>query len=187
MAQEVLISGTSNRAKVRNPVGVWALSFITLGIYGWYWWYQLNRELKDLGRARSAEGLGEEPVLSMLAWGLGGFALYVPVVWTIVTTSQRIQRGQRLVDEPDVLNGWVAGLLWVFTLGIGGFIYTQHSANKIWRTQPAAYGVAPEQSDADLDRVKKLAELTESGAITEEEYEAEKARVLRSPPSNGNS
>jgi hypothetical protein len=36
-------------------------------------------------------------------------------------------------------------------------------------------------ADADLDRIKKLAELRDSGAISAEEFEAEKARLLHHP------
>jgi Short C-terminal domain len=34
---------------------------------------------------------------------------------------------------------------------------------------------------SDLDRIKKLAELRDTGAISAEEFETEKARVLRHP------
>ena len=104
-----------------------------------------------------------------------------PLVWTIVTTTQRIQRAQRLVGVTDVMSGWLAGLLWVFTFGIGGIIYTQSSLNKVWKTQPAAFGTPGPgglTTDPDLDRMKKLTRLKESGSISEEEFQAEKARVM---------
>jgi Domain of unknown function (DUF4234)/Short C-terminal domain len=192
MAATVLIhSGANGGAKIRNPAVVVGLTFITLGFYSWYWWFAINRELMELGRANGRSDLGEEPGLSMLAFALGRFLLSIPTVWTIVTTSRRIQRGQRLVGASEVLKGWLAGLLWVFTLSIGGMIYTQMSMNKILRTlpsatasepAPAAATPSPATRDADLERIGKLAALRDSGALTEEEFAAEKARVLSGKP-----
>jgi hypothetical protein len=42
----------------------------------------------------------------MLAFLFGWLLLYIPTVWTIVTTAQRIRRGQRLVGNDNVMNGW---------------------------------------------------------------------------------
>jgi hypothetical protein len=75
MASEVLISGTEDRAKIRNPWGVLGLFVITLGIYGWFWWYYINREMRDLGRARGVSGLGTDPGLSVAAYVAGAFVL----------------------------------------------------------------------------------------------------------------
>lgn len=120
MAEEVFIAGSENRAKIRNPWGVLGLGIITLGIYLIFWWYYVNREMRDLGRARGVSGLGENPGLSTVAYALGGFLLAIPTVWTIVTTTQRVQRSQRVVGVRDPLNGWIAALIWIFTLGLGG-------------------------------------------------------------------
>ena len=53
MADTVQIGETGHTAKVRHPVAVPILSLITIGIYYVYWWYQVNREVMDLGRARN--------------------------------------------------------------------------------------------------------------------------------------
>ena len=157
MAEEVLISDSQNRAKIRNSVGVWALSLVTLGVYSWFWWYFINREMRDLGRARNVFGLGDNPGLSCAAWTVGAWVLYVPFVWTIVTTSMRIGRSQRVACGQQTFNGWIAGLLWIFTLGVGGVIYTQWELNKVWATQPVLSpaglgGEDPDQpSQADTD------------------------------------
>lgn len=198
MAQDVLIhSGENGGGKVRNPWGVLGLTVITLGLYGWYWWFQINRELAQLGGVHQRQDLGKDPSVSMLAFGLGGY-LIVPFIWTVVATSKRIQRAQRLVGSSEVLNGWVLGLLWLFTLGIGAVVYTQSQMNKWLRTQaPAASTLAEasarlstgtpatpapprnlESPHSDLDRIEKLANLRDSGAITEEEFQAQKTRAL---------
>ncbi len=106
MATTVLISGSNDRAKIRNPWGVLGLALVTLGVYTWFWWYYINREMRDLGRARGVSGLGDSPGLSCAAWILGGFFL-IPLIWTIVTTTIRVARAQAVTNQP-VLNGWLA-------------------------------------------------------------------------------
>ena len=181
MAEEVFISGSDFRAKRRNPWGVLGLNLITLGIYHFFWWYYINREMRDLGRARGASGLGDNPAQSTIAMILGGFTLYIATVWTIVTTTKRVQRSQRVVGVQEPLNGWLAAVIWIFTLTLGGPVYLQYNLNQIWDQQPKVPPLLPGGSptaDADLERLKKLTELKGIGAISEEEFQAEKARIL---------
>jgi hypothetical protein len=44
MAETVTIDGQSYLR--RNPLGVAGLIFITFGIYGFYWWWKVNDELR---------------------------------------------------------------------------------------------------------------------------------------------
>ena len=77
MADTVQIGKTGNTAKIRHPVAVPVLSFITLGIYYIYWWYQVNREVVDLGRDAylSRPGAGSNPGrhVRLFPWGRGRF------------------------------------------------------------------------------------------------------------------
>ena len=180
MATEVFLAGSNYRAKVRNPWGVLGLSIITFGIYTIFWWFYINRELRDLGRAKRVAGLGDNPGLSTAAYILGGFLFYIPTIWTIVTTTRRIQAGHRVTQQSEVLSGWLAAVVWIFTLGIGGPVFTQYQLNRMWNGEPAAppaHAGAP-GGDADLDRLSKLRDLRDSGAISEQEFETEKARIL---------
>jgi hypothetical protein len=185
LATEVFISGTDFRAKIRNPWGVLGLSIITFGIYTIFWWYYINRELRDLGRAKRVSGLGDNPGLSTAAYILGGFLFYIPTIWTIVTTTRRIQAGHRVTQQADVLSGWLAAVVWIFTLGIGGPVFTQYQLNRMWNGQPVAPPplAGASAGDADLARLSKLQDLRDSGAISELEFETEKARIL--PGDNG--
>ena len=86
--------------------------------------------------ARAVRGLGESPGLSALAFsGLSGLTFYVALVWTIVATTRRVQRAQAIAGCEDRLRGWIGGLLWVFTLTIGGIAYTQSQINKVWELE----------------------------------------------------
>jgi hypothetical protein len=188
MADTVQISDTGHTAKIRHPVAVPVFSFITFGIYYVYWWYQVNREVMDLGRARNVTGLGDNPTLSLLAV-FPGVLVIVPPFVTLYNGVKRFQRAQQATLGDSTLNGWIVLALIVasFIVGITALImpgYIQAELNKIWERHPgpgieAATASAP--TDSDLDRIKKLSELKESGAISAEEFEAEKARLLPHP------
>ena len=64
MAEIVQIPNAATTAKIRNPLAVLGLGLITLGIYHIFWWYFINREMADYGRANGVD-LGDNPVISV--------------------------------------------------------------------------------------------------------------------------
>jgi hypothetical protein len=140
MAEEVAIAGTEARAKLRNPLGVVGLSIITLGIYYVFWWYFINREMRDFGRARGVD-LGQSPGNSVLALTLGAFII-VPAIVTLWRTSDRIQRTQEVagVDRPAT-----GPLIFVLLLLLApvGIWYAQSELNKAWTAQARGGSAAP--------------------------------------------
>jgi Domain of unknown function (DUF4234) len=131
MADEVQIAPGST-AKVRSPIWVAIWSLLTLGIYVIFYWYFVNREMADHGRAKGTTELGENPTLSVLALFPGGL-IVVPAIWTTVTTFQRAQRAQQMVGQAP-LNGWIAVLLYVVIYPV--FVaYLQSGLNSVWRAQ----------------------------------------------------
>jgi hypothetical protein len=146
VSHEVVLRPTEATAKVRNPWGVLGLSIITLGIYVPFWWYFINREMRDLGRARGVSDLGDSPGLSVLALTLGSLVV-VPAIWTIVTTCQRIYRADRHMGRDDPLNGWIA-LILALLLGIFFHVYMQYQLNKAWQSdEMKALQLAPGTGD----------------------------------------
>ena len=135
MAQELAIAGAGTTAKVRSPVAVAILSVVTLGIYLVCWWYFVNRELADLGRARGTEELGDSPAKSTLALFPGALVI-VPALWTTVTTFKRVQAAQRLTGQAP-LNGWLALVLYV-VISPALYAYMQSGLNGVWKEQQAA-------------------------------------------------
>ena len=122
-------------AKVRGPITVAVLSIVTLGIYVLFWWYFINREMADYGRARSASELGDNPTKSVLALFPGGL-IVVPAIWTTVTTFQRIQAAQRLNGQTPI-NGWLGFVLFlVFSPALYG--YMQSGLSSAWRATAEA-------------------------------------------------
>jgi hypothetical protein len=131
MAEEIQIPGTQANAKIRSPWAPALLPFITLGIYFWFWYYYINREMRDLGRARNTDELGESPGTSLLAVTVG-WIIIVPAVVSIVHTAQRIQRAQRLTGVEPQLNGWLA-LVMAILISPVFHAYEQSELNKVWR------------------------------------------------------
>ena len=142
MAQEVQIPGAGSTAKIRNIIAVPVLAVVTLGVYLVCWWYFVNRELADLGRARGTEELGDSPAKSTLALFPGALVI-VPALWTTVTTFQRVQRAQRLVGQ-DPINGWL-GLVLYLVFSPAFYAYMQSGLNSVWR----AVAPAPELQTAE--------------------------------------
>jgi Domain of unknown function (DUF4234) len=123
-------------AKIRGPITVAVLSIVTLGIYLVCWWYFVNREMADYGRARGTTELGDNPTKSLLAL-FPGALIVVPALWTTVTTFQRIQAAQRLNGQTPV-NGWL-GFVLVVVFSPAFYGYMQSGLNSAWRaTTPAS-------------------------------------------------
>jgi hypothetical protein len=135
MAEEVAIAGTESRAKLRNPLGVVGLSIITIGIYYAFWWYFINREMRDFGRARNTD-LGQSPGNSVLALTLG-WIIIVPAIVTLWRTSDRIQRTQEVAGVERGANGPIIFIL-LLLIGPVGVWYAQNELNKAWTAQASA-------------------------------------------------
>ena len=109
MADEVAIAGTGSTAKLRNPLGAVGLTLITFGIYYFFWWYFINREMRDFGRARGAD-LGQNPGNSVLAVTLGALII-VPAIVSMWRTSDRIQRTEEVAGADRPANGPIIFIL----------------------------------------------------------------------------
>jgi len=149
MAEEVAIAGTESRAKLRNPLGVVGLSIITIGIYYVFWWYFVNREMRDFGRARGTD-LGQNPTNSVLALTLG-WIIIVPAIVTLWTTSDRIQRTQEVAGVDRPASGPIIFIL-LLLIGPVGIWYAQNELNKAWTAQAGAgSGASLPPSEASAD------------------------------------
>jgi Ca2+/Na+ antiporter len=139
MAEAISIQGTTATAKTRNPIAAFLLVFLTLGIYYLVWYYKINRELRDLGRAAGQEErLGRSPFTSLMAISFGWLILVPPFV-SMYRTLQRIEAAQEISRTTgESLNVWLGYALYlvgVFTLPIE-IIYAQSELNRLWRTAP---------------------------------------------------
>lgn len=158
MAEEIPIVGTNEMAKKRNPWGVFGLSLITLGIYHFFWWYYVNKEMVELGRAKGTGELGDSPGTSLLAL-IPGFLIIVPPLVSYYKGTQRMQAAARLTGA-EPANGWLALILFL-VIGIAFPPYLQSQLNKVWDAQaggaaaaipPAQEAVAPAEPAAPAEQ-----------------------------------
>ena len=138
MAEEVTIGSTGEVAKVRSPIAVIVLTFVTIGIYGFVWYYKVNKELAAIGRERGTAELGDNPMKSLLAITLGAL-LIVPAIVSMINSFKRVQAAQRL-EGSDPVNGWL-GLVLVLVFSPALFGYMQSGMNAAVQALPA--GAAP--------------------------------------------
>ena len=131
MAEELQIKDSRDRVKVRSPWAAALLPFVTLGIYHLVWWYRINRELRDYGRARAYD-LGQNPTNSLLALFPGGLII-VPALVSYWRGVKRVQGAARVAGHEPV-NGWIALILYLL-LAPGFWAYLQVSLNDIWRAE----------------------------------------------------
>ena len=96
MAEAVPIHGTTSTAKVRHPLAVFGLIFLTLGIYYLVWYYKINREFARSGRATDdATRLGRSP-FPVADGDQHRLAPPRPAVRLVYQTLQRIETAQEI-------------------------------------------------------------------------------------------
>ncbi len=134
MAYEMEIRGSQDRVKIRSPWAAALLPIITLGIYHLVWWYRINRELRDYGKAKGFD-LGQNPTNSVLALFPGGLII-VPALITYWRGTKRVM-GASKVGGQEPLNGWIAILLYLF-IAPGLWAYVQVSLNDLWQAEADA-------------------------------------------------
>ncbi len=146
MAQELQIRNTQDRVKLRSPWAAALLPFITLGIYHLVWWFRINKELRDYGKAKGYD-LGQNPTNSLLALFPGGLII-VPALITYWRGFQRVQGASR-VAQKEPPSGWV-GIILYFVISPAMWAYVQMSLNDVWREEATALpGEAPPAPPAD--------------------------------------
>jgi mannose/fructose/N-acetylgalactosamine-specific phosphotransferase system component IIC len=128
MAEMVTIDG--QQFKKRNPLGVLGLSFLTLGVYFFVWYYKINDELR---RAENDEGIS--PTRSLMAM-IFGWLIIVPPFIAMYNTAKHVQsletrRGIGQTVEPAL----TVVLMFLFSFGNG--IYVQEHLNRAWGTSAA--------------------------------------------------
>jgi hypothetical protein len=153
VAYQVLISrgedggGRVATPKIRNPWAVALLHFVP--IYGLYWYYSFNVELRDTGRALNERQLAESrPLLSLLAVFPGGL-LILPALISYYRSAVRVRLVQRALHlEHDAeIKPWLVGVnttlgvLFVFP-ALYAFGLMQARANRGWRLYDDAWGMA---------------------------------------------
>ena len=139
MAEEIQIAGTQERGKIRNPLAPALLPFATLGIYTLVWYYRINKEMADMGRARNTEELGTSPMTSLMAI-LVGWIVIVPPFLSVYNTWKRANAAERLTAQQGGMEAGLGFLLSILLSPVGYYIL-QRDLNGVLQAQGG--GVAP--------------------------------------------
>ena len=135
MAETVMIEGTSYLK--RNPLGVLGLSFITFGIYFFYWYWKINDELSTFEQDDTIS-----PTRSLMAI-LFGWIIIVPPFIAIYNTSKHVQGDERQMElQPELEPALTIVFLVLFSIVNG--LYLQEHLDRIW---DRSAGVAPVRPD----------------------------------------
>jgi hypothetical protein len=132
MAEEVQIAGTESRAKIRNPLAPALLPFVTLGIYTLVWYYRINKEMAEMGRARNTDELGTSPMTSLMAV-LFGWIILVPPFISFYNTWKRANKAEQLTGRDGMEPG--LGLILVIFLAPVAHYILQRDLNGVWEAQ----------------------------------------------------
>jgi hypothetical protein len=121
----------------RNQLVVLGLTVITLGIYGYYWYYQANKELKRFGRDDSIS-----PTRSLLAV-IPGFLLLVPPFIAFFNTANHVLKNERRFGISSQISPALTTIL-ALVASIGIAPYVHEHMNGIWdaASMHAAPGLA---------------------------------------------
>ena len=123
MAETVIVDG--QRYLKRNPLGVVGLSFITIGIYFFYWYYKVNDELRIALRDESIS-----PTRSLMAMIFGWLIIVPPFIamWNTAKHTEELETrfGVAQTVEPAI----VLVIMFVFSIANGAYI--QEHLNRAW-------------------------------------------------------
>ena len=142
MAETVTIEGQPFLK--RQPLGVLGLSFITLGIYFFYWYYKVNEEIQRFEHDESIS-----PVRSLMAI-LFGWIIIVPPFIAMYNTAKHVRSVEdRMGIQPALEPALVIILMLLFSIGNG--LYIQEHLNRIWdRAAGTVPGALPAHGETPL-------------------------------------
>jgi Domain of unknown function (DUF4234) len=84
------------RVKARRPWAVAVASFVTFNVYAIFWYYQVNREMRDYGSAHAEQKLARgKPWHSLLAMTVG-CPVVIPVLVTYIRCVDRLRAVERI-------------------------------------------------------------------------------------------
>jgi hypothetical protein len=114
----------------RSPLVVLGLVLITLGIYGFYWYYKVNEEIKRYTGDQTIS-----PSRSLLAV-IPGFLLIVPPFIAYYNTANHIVRMQEQRGLPSQISPALVVILGL-VIWIGMAAYVQEHLNRVWDSAAA--------------------------------------------------
>jgi len=134
VAETVTIEG--QQFLKRNPLGVLGLTFITLGIYGLYWYYKINDEIRRFEKDETIS-----PVRSLMALLFGWLIIVPPFIAVWNTANHVLKMEERTGVQNQISPALAVVLLLVISLALG--IYVQEHVNRVWEKAAGTRAPAP--------------------------------------------
>jgi uncharacterized membrane protein len=123
MAEIVTIEG--EQYLKRNPLGVLGLTLITLGIYGLYWYYKANEEIKNFTKDETIS-----PVRSLMAF-IFGWLIIVPPFIAAYNTAKHVQEMEQGAGVQQQIEPALA-VIFLILISIVIGLYVQEHLNRVW-------------------------------------------------------
>jgi len=123
VAETVTIEG--QQYLKRNPLGVLGLTFITLGIYGLYWYYKINDEIRRFEKDETIS-----PARSLMALLFGWLIIVPPFIAVWNTANHVLKMEERSGVQSQISPALAVVLLLVISFALG--IYVQEHVNRVW-------------------------------------------------------
>jgi hypothetical protein len=133
MAEILTIQG--QQYKKRSSLGVLGLSFITLSIYFFVWYYKINDEVRRFENDQTIS-----PTRSLMAM-IFGWLIIVPPFIAMYNTAKHVQAMEARVGVRQTVEPALTIVL-MFVFSIGNTIYIQEHMNRTW-DQVTGAGQAP--------------------------------------------
>ena len=108
----------------RSPLASWGLVFLTLGIYGFVWYYKINDEARRFLRDDTIK-----PGIAVLAVTLGVLILVPPFI-SYYRTGERIARMETHAQLANPVSP-ALGLLAALVMAVH-VLYLQEHLNRVW-------------------------------------------------------
>jgi hypothetical protein len=123
LAELVTIDG--QQYKKREPLGVLGLSFITIGIYFFYWYYKVNDEIRRFEKDETVR-----PGVALLSVTLGWFIIVPPFISVYNTSNHIVPMEQRMGIQQQLSPA--LNVIFLLIIGIAVPAYSQEHLNRVW-------------------------------------------------------
>jgi hypothetical protein len=145
-AEPVQIQGSDYTGKVRTPIITVALTIVTLGIYGLVWYFKVNKEMAEIGKAKGTEECGTSPGTSLAAL-VPGFILIIPPFVSYWNACKRLQKSNEVTGGGDTMEPPLLWLLMIFISPVGQYLF-QRDMNKALEAQAGGAAAIPAAAPA---------------------------------------
>jgi hypothetical protein len=129
-AEPIQIQGSEYVGKVRTPIITVALTIVTLGIYGVVWYFKVNKEMAEIGKAKGTTECGTSPGTSLAALIPGGLVI-IPALVSYWNACKRLQKTNEVTGGGDTMEPPLLWLLMLLISPVGQYLFQGYLNNAL--------------------------------------------------------